>query len=147
MVGGQACEVNERKRREEKDFATLEFLHIHKTGMLIRASLIIPALLFDASPKAFQNLKCYGENLGLAFQIVDDIEDYKKGEFSHFSYPASLSLDECRHRALSLKDSALSALRGFGREADPLRHIASFVVERMHDKQHGTPKTKPEQSL
>ncbi|MBI2027300.1 MAG: polyprenyl synthetase family protein [Deltaproteobacteria bacterium] len=147
MAGGQACEIVERKKTSERDCAILEFLHIHKTGMLIRASLTTPALLLDAPTKALNSLKRYGEHLGLAFQIADDIQDYQKGKFSNFSYPATSSLDECRRRAIELKESSIKALASFGKEADPLRQIACFVVDNMHDKERGSWALKPEQSL
>src|SRR3989338_3078026 len=130
MVGGQACEV--QKRKEEKcDYPTLEFLHIHKPGMLIRASVAIPAKLLGASEEQYNALKTYGSNLGLAFQIVDDIADVNQGQSSKASYPAILSLDECRSRSIELKNQAIKALSLFGSEADPLRQIANFVVESM----------------
>src|SRR3989338_101625 len=141
MVGGQACEV--QKRKEEKcDVPTLDFLHIHKTGMLLRASVTVPAKLLRATETQYNALKTYGSNLGLAFQIVDDIADMNQGKSNQVSYPAIISLDECRSRSLELKDQAIKALSLFGSEADPLRHIASFVVESMHDKKSPSPKTK-----
>ena len=141
MVGGQSCEV--QKRKEEKcDFPTLEFLHIHKTGMLIRASVTIPAKLLRANEEQYNALKTYGSNLGLAFQIVDDIADVSQGKPNKVSYPAIMSLDECRERSRELKNQAIKALSKFGKEADPLRHIAEFIVERMHEQKLTSPKTK-----
>ena len=133
MVGGQACEVKKRKEKE-CELPILQFLCIHKTGMLIRAALTIPAKLLKASNKEYEALKTYGENLGLAFQIVDDIQDAHKGKKENFSFPSVMSLDECKARAGELKDKAISQLSLFGKKADPLRHIATFVVERMHAK-------------
>ncbi len=141
MVGGQACEV--QKRKEEKcDFPTLEFLHIHKTGMLLRASVTIPAKLLRATESEYNALKTYGSNLGLAFQIVDDIADVGQGRSSKVSYPAIMSLDECRARSIELKNQAIKALSLFGPEADPLRQIAQFVVENMHGGKTSSPKTQ-----
>ena len=92
----------------------------------------MPAILLQASEKQYHSLNKYGENLGLAFQIVDDILDFHQGELNQFSFPAILSLDECKQRVEELKNNALAALKDFGKSADPLRQIANDAIKRSH---------------
>jgi geranylgeranyl diphosphate synthase type II len=140
MVGGQVVDMESEGR--DVPFPVLEYIHIHKTGALILASVRCGAILGKASDKELQGLSRYGEAVGLAFQIADDILDVegspeetgkavggdtKKGKAT---YPALMGVEESRRRAEELVRNAVQAISGFGPEADPLRGIAAYIVER-----------------
>lgn len=140
MVGGQVVDIESEGK--DIDFPTLEYIHTHKTGALIRASVRTGALYAKASKKQFSALTHYGELVGLAFQIVDDIlditgsreetgkdegSDLKKGKQT---FPSFYGLDESRRRAVEVSDRAVLALKDFGRKADPLRELAKYIVNR-----------------
>ena len=142
MVGGQVVDMESEGR--EIDFPTLEYIHTHKTGALIRASVRVGALYAKASEKRLRALTRYGELAGLAFQIVDDIlditgkreeigkdigSDLKKGKRT---FPSFFGLEESRLRASEVADKAIYALRDFDRKADPLRELAKYIVKRVN---------------
>ncbi len=142
MVGGQVLDMESEGK--EIDFPTLEYIHTHKTGALIRASVRTGALYAKAGKKQFAALTHYGEMIGLAFQIADDImditgsreqtgkdegSDLKKGKQT---YPSFYGLDESRRRAAEVSDRAILALKDFGSKADPLRALAEYIVNRVN---------------
>ncbi len=140
MVGGQTADV--LFEGKPIDAQTLDYIHRHKTGALIRASVEMGALLGGGGPQQVERLSRYGTALGLAFQVVDDLLDVVGDEEKlgkpvgsdernrKATYPALFGLEETRKRAEELKNEALENLSGFGPEADPLRAIAIYVVER-----------------
>ena len=140
MVGGQTADILFEGR--PVDAETLSFIHSSKTGALIRASVQMGAMLGKGTEEQVKNLSDYGTALGLAFQVVDDILDVTGDQEKigkpvgsdlknqKATYPALFGLDEARKKALSLKEQALSALSDFGMEAEPLRAIAAYIVER-----------------
>jgi len=140
MIGGQVIDIES----EGKDipFPVLEYIHIHKTGELILAAIRCGAILGGAGEKALKSLTRYGEAVGLAFQIADDILDVegtaeelgktpgvdeKKGKAT---YPALIGIVESKKRAEELSDIAIQALEDFDKKADPLRSIAKYIVAR-----------------
>ncbi len=140
MIGGQAVDIES----EGKDisFPELEYMHIHKTGALIVASVRSGALLGGASFEEMAALTRYGEAVGLAFQIADDLldvegseqvmgkhtgSDRKKGKAT---YPAIMGVHESRERATELANRAISSLEGFGAPAQALSSIAAYIVSR-----------------
>jgi geranylgeranyl diphosphate synthase type II len=140
MVGGQVVDMESEGKKI--DFPTLEYIHTHKTGALILASIQAGALIGGADDRAFAALTRYGEAAGLAFQVADDIldvvgdqaqlgkdvgSDQARGKAT---YVALLGLEEARRRALELRDVALTALDALGEPAEPLRSIASYIVDR-----------------
>jgi len=142
MVGGQVVDMESEGR--EIDFPTLEYIHTHKTGALIRASVRIGALYARASEKRFKALTRYGEMVGLAFQIADDIlditgtqaeigkdvgSDLKKGKKT---FPSFYGLEESRRRANEVSAKAIDALKDFDKKADPLRELAKYIVNRVN---------------
>jgi geranylgeranyl diphosphate synthase type II len=142
MVGGQVVDMESEGR--EIDFPTLEYIHTHKTGALIRAAVRVGALYAKASERQLRALTRYGELAGLAFQIVDDIlditgkreeigkdigSDLKKGKRT---FPSFYGLEESRLRASEVADKAIYALRDFDRKADPLRELAKYIVKRVN---------------
>ncbi len=141
MVGGQVVDM-ESEGRHDIDLPTVQYIHIHKTGALIKAAIKSGALLGGARDGELASLVRYGEAIGLAFQIADDIldiegtteelgkdagSDQARGKAT---YPAVVGIEESRRRAAELLDMALESLSGFDHRADPLREIARYVVER-----------------
>jgi farnesyl diphosphate synthase len=141
MAGGQAIDLAATK--QQLNIAELEDMHIHKTGALIRASVVLGAL---CSPSAAQTdiekLDHYAKCIGLAFQIRDDILDVE-GEaetlgkntgmdqrLEKSTYPSVIGLNAARQRAAELHTEALEGLTGFDEKADPLRRISLYIVER-----------------
>jgi len=143
MAGGQALELITTAADREIDLVTLENIHIHKTGALIRAGVRMATLARpELDPKAARRLDRYAKCLGLAFQIQDDILD-EEGETAvigktrgkdraqgKMTYPMLLGLAEAREKARTLIAESLANLRGFDKRADPLRRIAHYVIDR-----------------
>jgi geranylgeranyl diphosphate synthase type II len=142
MVGGQVVDMESEGK--DIDFPTLEYIHTHKTGALIRASVRVGALYARAGKRQYTALTHYGEMVGLAFQIADDIlditgkqeeigkdvgSDIKKGKKT---FPSFYGLEESRRRAVEVVDKAVTALKDFDRKADPLREIAKYIINRVH---------------
>jgi geranylgeranyl diphosphate synthase, type II len=142
MVGGQVVDMESEGK--DVDFPTLEYIHTHKTGALIRASVRVGALYARASEKRLKALTRYGEMVGLAFQIADDIldivgtqkeigkdvgSDMKKGKKT---FPSFYGLAESRRRANEVAGHAVAALKDFDRKADPLRELAKYIVNRVN---------------
>ena len=138
MIGGQLLDIQFQERaKEEEDlnYPELEFLYIRKTGNLILVAITSGAKICGASAEQVRALSRYGENLGLAFQVVDDILDihdnYKGPDGrKRSSFPSILSLDEAKQRSRELASRAIESLQGFDQKADPLREIAHYIVER-----------------
>jgi len=140
MVGGQAVDI--QWEGKEADLPVVEFMHTHKTGALITASVASGAILGGADESQFEAITSYGEKIGLAFQISDDIldiegdsqtmgkragADEQKGKMT---YPAVLGLNQSKKIQLELVQAAVLDLRGFGSRAEPLRQIARYIIER-----------------
>ncbi|PLX95608.1 MAG: polyprenyl synthetase [Desulfuromonas sp.] len=140
MVGGQVVDMEAEGK--EIDFATLEYIHTHKTGALLLASVKAGGLVGGADAEQLESLTRYGEAAGLAFQIADDIlnvtgdkEELGKAVGSDeargkATYPALLGVAEAKRRAIELRDLAISALEPLGEAAQPLRDIAHYIVNR-----------------
>jgi len=140
MVGGQVVDVESEGR--EVDLSTLVYIHTHKTGAMISVSIRVGARLGGAKDETLTALTHYGERIGHAFQIADDILNVegdayllgkKTGSDSlkkKATYPSVLGLEESKRRAKEMVAMALDGLRAFGKEADPLREIARFIVAR-----------------
>jgi geranylgeranyl diphosphate synthase type II len=140
MVGGQVVDMESEGK--EINFPTLEYIHTHKTGGLILASVQAGALLGGGDEKQFAALTRFGGAAGLAFQIADDILDVvgdqaKLGKDigsdqarGKATYPALLGLAEARQRASELVDIAIEALNPLGSPAKTLQELARYIVER-----------------
>ncbi len=140
MVGGQVVDMESQGQDVTTD--TLQYIHARKTGALLTASVLAGALLAGADEAQVEALRAYGEHIGLAFQIADDILDVtgdqaKIGkpvgsdeERDKATYPKLYGLEESRRRAHAEVEAALQTLNGFDAKADPLRAIARFIVER-----------------
>ena len=141
MVGGQSLDL--AATGKQLDIAELEDMHIHKTGALIRASVLLGAHcaenLTDTQKLALDR---YGKYIGLAFQVQDDILDVtgntaqlgkEAGADSALNkptYPSLLGLAGARERARELHQAALDSLDGLDENAEPLRWLARYIVDR-----------------
>ena len=140
MVGGQALDV--RMEGKKGELEELCAIHRLKTGALLRASLRCGAILAGADKKALDDLSAYGDRIGLAFQIADDIlnvegdsrllgketgSDAKRGKIT---FPALLGLEASHKKAQELVDEAVSFLGAFKDQAAPLEAIARYIVNR-----------------
>lgn len=130
MAGGQAVDLEAEER--EADIATVEYIHVRKTGALLLASLRVGAILGGASAKELRRVSRYGEFFGLAFQIADDIIDHSANgrELKKATYPAIVGIAAAKSRARELLRQCLSEIEPFGNKAEPLGAIARAVVER-----------------
>lgn len=138
MIAGQARDL--ALTDQALDFASLEFIHSRKTGALFMASAALGASAARAGAAESASVVAYAKNLGLAFQIVDDLidatavaaaagkdvrQDLKKTTFVSFS-----GVEGARQLARELAETSEQALQGFGPRAQPLRDLARYVVAR-----------------
>jgi geranylgeranyl diphosphate synthase, type II len=140
MVGGQVADIEAEGRPATAQ--ELDFIHLHKTAALIRASLRMGALLSGGTPAQVEALSDAGGSLGLAFQIVDDLLDVegtteqlgktagKDQQQQKATYPAVHGLAASRERARALIDQADRALAPLGPPAEPIRALGRFILER-----------------
>jgi geranylgeranyl diphosphate synthase type II len=140
MVAGQVQDILSEKK--EPDTETLRFIHTHKTGALLRASVRIGPILFGSDQAAMDALTLYGEHVGLAFQVIDDILDVEGDteelgktvgadeKIKKMTYPRLYGLDKSREIAENLIADAHAALSVFSSQADPLRRIADYLLTR-----------------
>lgn len=140
LIGGQVADLAaEGGSMDEK---MLQYIHTHKTGALIRFSVLAGAILSGAAEEQLRKLSRYADNLGLAFQIVDDILDVVGDEQTigkpvgsdqrnqKATYPALFGLEAARQKAAAAAAEAMDSLQGFGPEAEFLRALVHFVVHR-----------------
>ena len=140
MVGGQVLDLQAEGRRVDE--AVLANIHRRKTGALIRAAIMMPGELADTVPETIRLLDEFADNIGLAFQIRDDLlevdsdaaaigkstdSDERKEKST---YPSILGADGARRRAEEVYGSAMAALDRLGDGASGLRWIADFIVNR-----------------
>lgn len=143
MAGGQAFDL--ASVGKTLNIAELENMHIHKTGALIRTCIHMAAFSCDTiSDDTFSALDKYAKAIGLSFQVQDDILDITsdtetlgKPQGSDIAqnkptFPSIIGLKESQEKALELHHHALDSLSEFGEEADVLRDISSWFVEREH---------------
>jgi geranylgeranyl diphosphate synthase type II len=140
MVGGQVQDI--LSENVEPDRETLEFIHLHKTAALIAASVKLGAILANSGKTRLRALTRYGENIGLAFQIIDDIldvegstEELGKSAGSDkrkrkMTYPSLFGVEGARQKAGDLISGAVESLGIFSYEAEPLRGIAEYLMKR-----------------
>jgi farnesyl diphosphate synthase len=143
MAGGQAMDL--AAEGHTLSLAELELMHIHKTGALIRASVLLAAQsVAGLAAGKLAALDRYAKCIGLAFQIQDDILDVA-GETAALgkqtgadasrnkpTFPSILGLAESRRRAEALHLEALDALSAFGEAAEPLRWLSEYIITRQN---------------
>jgi geranylgeranyl pyrophosphate synthase len=143
MVGGQAIDL--ASVGTKLNLPELENMHIHKTGALIRASVNLATLAKpDIDPAVAAKLDQYAKCIGLSFQVKDDILDEesdtatlgktqgKDKDNDKPTYPALLGLAGAKQKAQELHEKALDSLSIFGSEADLLRDLSLYIIERNH---------------
>ena len=151
MAGGQAIDL--ASVGKSLSLPELEFMHIHKTGALIRAAVLLgahcgsdiqhgPASPTQPDPEKLDKLNHFGKLIGLAFQVVDDVLDCeadtatlgktagKDAENGKPTYVSLLGLQDARNMVKRLHREALETLAGFGESAQRLRELADFIVLR-----------------
>ena len=140
MVGGQVADIEAEGK--DIDLATLEGVHRWKTGKLIRASVRIGGIAGGATAEQVNRLTAYAEDIGLAFQIADDVlnvtgtrEELGKDTNTDASrgkktYPTFFGVDGARKLADERVASAIAHLNDFGPKADPLRELARYITAR-----------------
>jgi geranylgeranyl diphosphate synthase type II len=140
MTGGQVIDMESTGKSITE--TELKSLHQHKTGRLITVSVVSGARLVGATQEQLDALKTYGESIGLAFQIADDILDIEgdqkeigkdigsDSEHGKVTYPSLIGMEESKARAKALVHQAIDTLSIFDQKADPLREIARYVIER-----------------
>jgi geranylgeranyl diphosphate synthase type II len=140
MIGGQVVDI--LSEGQQVDLETLEYIHRHKTAALIEASVTIGGILGGAPMAAVQALEQYGQCVGWAFQITDDILDVegdtallgkevgRDAQLEKVTYPAVLGVETSRQRAMELMQNGINALAPFQGQAERLRQIAEYVVMR-----------------
>jgi farnesyl diphosphate synthase len=140
MAGGQAIDL--ASVGKPLDLTELEFMHIHKTGALIRASVLLGAQCGTATGATITALDHYSKCIGLAFQVVDDVLDAeaptatlgktagKDAAHNKPTYVSLLGVAAARELAQELRADAHAALDSLGAPAERLRQLADFVVER-----------------
>ncbi|MEG4964254.1 MULTISPECIES: geranylgeranyl diphosphate synthase CrtE [unclassified Microcoleus] len=141
LVGGQVVDL-ESEGKTDVSLETLNYIHAHKTGALLEACVVCGAILASASEADLQRLSRFAKNIGLAFQIVDDILDItatqeelgktagKDVQAGKVTYPSLWGIEESRRQASQLVADAKAQLAVFGSKALPLLAIADFITSR-----------------
>ena len=140
MVGGQAVDISMEGKEVDADL--VKYIHTHKTGALISVSVTSGAILGGGSAEEIKAIQEYGDGIGLAFQIADDIldiegdsqemgkssgSDEKKGKIT---YPSIFGLNRSKELLRETVELAVKSLDQFDLKADPLRYIAGYIIER-----------------
>jgi len=141
LVGGQVVDL-ESEGKSDISLETLNFIHNHKTAALLEACVACGGVLTGVSSEDLQRLSRYAQNIGLAFQIVDDILDItatqeqlgktagKDQKANKVTYPKLWGLEESRTKAQQLIEAACVELDSFGDKAKPLIAIAQYIINR-----------------
>lgn len=140
MVGGQVADIEAERR--PIDEATLEYIHQSKTAALIRGAITAGAISGGANDEDVERLGRFGEQIGWAFQVVDDILDVSESSEAlgktagkdraqrKATYPALYGVGKSQQIAAELEAKAMRELDCYGAKADRLRELAAFLVER-----------------
>jgi len=140
MIAGQVADLKAEKTAGTEEI--LEYIHVNKTAKMFRCAAAMGAICGRASQKQFDNLCKYGLNIGLAFQIADDILDEtasseqlgktagKDLKAAKCTYPAVVGIDKAQNIQRRLTSAAAAALEPFGPKADCLRQLATALLQR-----------------
>jgi geranylgeranyl diphosphate synthase type II len=140
MIGGQVVDLEAEHTHPTAEM--LEYIHRSKTAALITASLVSGGLYAGAKDSEVAKLRAFGQSIGLAFQIVDDVLDVtqtseqlgktagKDTAAQKVTYPALFGIAESERKADALVSAAFSELEGFGERAERLKELARYLVER-----------------
>jgi geranylgeranyl diphosphate synthase type II len=142
MIGGQVMDI--AYENQTISLEKLRVLHHNKTAALLIASLEFGAIIAKATPLQFNCLRQFGEKIGLAFQIIDDILDVTSSEIKHgkalssdvlnekSTYVSLLGLEQAKSYAQSSYQQAIQALKPLACDTSLLRGIADFMIQRTH---------------
>tara|TARA_Y100001968_G_scaffold330133_1_gene381155 strand:- start:8381 stop:9283 length:903 start_codon:yes stop_codon:yes gene_type:complete len=140
LVGGQVVDLESEGK--DVDLDTLEYIHLHKTGALLKACVICGALVGGAEKDLLEALSIYAKGIGLAFQIIDDILDVTASSevlgktagkdliADKTTYPKLLGLEESKKRANDLVSQAKTALEPWSDNSGPLLALADYITNR-----------------
>jgi geranylgeranyl diphosphate synthase type II len=140
MVGGQVVDI--QSEGKPVDASLVDFIHSHKTGALVQASVTSGAVLVEGTREQVKAISSYGKKIGLAFQIADDILDIEgdsetmgksvggDARKKKITFPAVVGLQKAKDIQGRLVAEAVDALKAFDEKADPLRSIAVYIIER-----------------
>jgi len=140
MVGGQVADITYEGK--DPDPTVVEYIHTHKTGALIAASVTAGTVLAGGNEEEIQSINTYGQHTGLAFQIADDVlnvegnRDVMGKEIGgdkvrgKITYPSVFGIAESKHIQTAIVDRALEALDRFDKRAEPLRDLARYIINR-----------------
>jgi geranylgeranyl diphosphate synthase type II len=141
LVGGQVVDLESEGRSDIQE-ETLTFIHTHKTGALLEACVVCGGVLAGATEEQVERLSRYAKNIGLAFQIIDDILDITATQeelgktagkdllAKKATYPSLWGIEESKAKAQQLVDAAKAELEPFGEKAQPLLALADFITTR-----------------
>lgn len=141
LVGGQIADL-EGENRDDLTLVELEAIHRRKTGAMIRVSLRLGGLIANADESTLKKLTIFGENIGLAFQIVDDLLDFcgdqtkmgkslgKDSQAEKLTYVKLFGLEESREKATRLIDQSIATIDDLGSPAIALQGLARFILNR-----------------
>jgi geranylgeranyl diphosphate synthase, type II len=143
LVGGQVVDL-ESEGNPDITVETLTYIHNHKTGALFKSAVVCGAILGGATEPEIEKLTKFAHNIGLAFQIIDDILDItatqaelgktagKDVEAQKATYPKLWGLEESKRQADKLVAEAKTILAEFGDRARPLQALADYITDRKH---------------
>lgn len=142
LVGGEVLDI--LSERQTPNLEILETIHRKKTASLIAASTVMGGILSNATEKQLEQLKFYGESVGLAFQIIDDILDEtatpeqigkttgSDKENSKMTYPLLMGVESSKEKAKVLIQEACIAIQDLPNDISFLKHLAHLSLERLH---------------
>src|SRR3954468_6636184 len=140
MIGGQVIDLEAERTKPDAD--TLEYIHRSKTAALITASVVSGGIYASADSRQVENLRQFGQGIGLAFQIIDDILDVtqtseqlgktagKDLASEKATYPALFGLEVSRKKAQALLEDAYKSVENLGSRSETLKNLAGFLIER-----------------
>jgi geranylgeranyl diphosphate synthase, type II len=141
LVGGQVVDLAS-EGQADITLATLSYIHAHKTGALLESAVVCGGIMAGGSTADLQRLSQYAQNIGLAFQIIDDILDItatseelgksagKDLQAEKATYPKLLGIEESQRQATALVTTAKEMLNMYGAAAQPLQALADFITTR-----------------
>jgi geranylgeranyl diphosphate synthase type II len=141
MIGGQVVDIESEGKKVTR--STVEYIHNKKTAALIRACVRIGALLADAPRDILDRLSSYGKNVGLAFQVIDDILDEESTteqlgkdagsdrERGKATFPSVVGMEESKKYAKQLIENACNDIAPLGEKGAMLRELAEYIRVRI----------------
>lgn len=143
LAGGQVMDLEcEGKSSDDVTLDDLRWIHVHKTATLLQVAVASGAILGGATPEEVEACEKFALNIGLAFQVADDILDVtastedlgktagKDEDTDKTTYPKLMGLDGAKAEAKRLIEEAKASLEPFGERAAPLLAIADYIIER-----------------